>query len=282
MRYTLVYRCNIKYCNYTCSYCPFSKYTLNENNIEKDKKMFKKFIAFLKSSEDNFKILIAPKGEVLGLDYYKNNLTELSNLPNIDELVIQTNLSGDLNWLKNVDRNNLKLWVTYHPHQVKLEKFLLQIEKLINLNVKFSVGTVGIKENINKICALKDKLLNIDKSIYLWINAYKDIKDYYSNEDINKLLEIDEYFNINNKNYICDYENCNAGKNVFWIEGNGIIHKCYRNNNPLGSLYKDKLNSLRDIPMKKNEICKCYTGYIHLQNLCLDLVYKESLLARIK
>lgn len=281
MDYTLIYRPNIKYCNYRCSYCPFSKYSLKKDSLEKDKQMLYRFVEFLKENSNQFKILFAPKGEILGFNYYKKALEIISKLENINEVVIQTNLSSDLNWLENVNKTKLKLWVTYHPSEISMEDFLIKINTLVDSKTSFSVGVVGIKENIAQIKELKLKLSNINKNIYLWVNAYKDEKNYYAEKEIDDFKEVDEYFSINNENYKCNNENCSAGKSTFWVEGNGIIHRCYKDNNPLGSIYKNKLSEINTESMKPS-LCTCYTGYIHLKDLKLESLYKTSLLARIK
>ena len=33
MEYTIYYRNYLRYCNYKCTYCPFSKYKLNNNQL---------------------------------------------------------------------------------------------------------------------------------------------------------------------------------------------------------------------------------------------------------
>ena len=57
--------------------------------------------------------------------------------------------------------------------------------------MRFSVGTVGVHENFDMIFRLKEKMkLLRNTRPYLWVNAYKDKKDYYSEKDMEFLLRI--------------------------------------------------------------------------------------------
>ncbi|EDS78372.1 conserved hypothetical protein [Clostridium botulinum C str. Eklund] len=282
MTYTIIYRPNIKYCNYKCEYCPFSKYKLEKLSIEKDEKMLKKFIDFIKKSKYNFKIFIAPKGEILGFDYYKSGITNLSHLKNVNEIVVQTNLSGDLKWIDNVNKEKLKLWTTYHPSEIKVDKFFDNVSELNKKDIVFTVGSVGIKENLEKIKNLKLLIENIkNNKPYMWINAYKDVKNYYSEDDIKIIKEIDPYFEINITNYKSKGLECKTGESVFWVQGNGIIHRCYKDNVILGNIYKDNFEDINKSSCCKNRMCTCFIGYINIKELKLENIYKKSLIGRV-
>lgn len=285
MIYTLYYRNFLKYCNYTCKYCPFKKFKVSETKIEKEIKYLDMFYKYLKSQKDEFKIFIAPKGESLIFHHFKKFCIDLNKLDNIKEVVIQTNLTTDLKFLDSIDNKKLKLWITYHPTQVNLEKFINKIKILVSKNIDFSIGCVGVKENFNEIKELKLQLDNINlylgKKIYLWINAYKDEKSYYSKDDIKFLNKIDMYFDINLNNYSNKNKPCATNYNAFMIDANGDIRRCYKDNKKLGNLYVNDLKNLSEIKNCNKNICTCFIGYNNIQNLNLDKVYKKSVLARI-
>ena len=282
MEYTIYYRNYLRYCNYKCTYCPFSKYKLNNNDLEKDKIYFRKFTDFLKKSTDKFRIFIAPRGEVLNFDYYKSGILMLANLDNIMEIVVQTNLSGELKWLENVNKDKVILWTTYHPDETGLEDFYKNIEFLDRENIKFSVGTVGVHENFDMIFRLKEKMkLLKNTSPYLWINAYKDEKNYYSERDIKLLTEADPFFEINLKNYISGGCECRTGENVFWMEYNGIIHRCWQDRKNLGNIFKENITDMKVSDGCRYSRCTCYIGYTNMRELNLGMIYKKSLLGRM-
>ncbi|WFD11816.1 STM4011 family radical SAM protein [Tepidibacter hydrothermalis] len=282
MKYTIFYRNYMKYCNYKCGYCPFSKYSLDEIKIHRDKRYFQKFIDYIENSNDEFNIFIAPRGELLNFDYYKYGIEKLSKLKNIGEIVVQTNLSSDLNWINNVNKEKLILWTTYHPSEVSLDKFYCKVNKLSKLGIRFTVGAVGIKENLSILADLKEKIDKISGyKPYIWINAYKDETNYYSKEDVEFIKKIDPLFEFNLKNYKCKNSLCKTGENVFWVQGNGTIHRCYKNKVKLGNLYKDKLEDIKKEQVCQSNICTCYIGYTNIKNLNLDDIYKTSILGRI-
>ncbi len=282
MEYTLYYRNFLKYCNYSCFYCPFSKYSLNNEELEKDIKYFEKFIKYIKNSDDTFRIFIAPKGEILNFEHYKNGISELSKMNNLKEIVIQTNLSGDLTWLNSVDKAKVILWTTYHPDETGLEEFYSQIKTLHNMNIKFSVGSVGIKENFPALSELNNKLENfrIHKP-YFWVNAYKDKKDYYSDEEIEFLVSLDPLFELNSKNYLSKGLECKTGNNVFWVEYNGLVHRCWQDKKVLGNLFRDELESFSNCSVCRYSKCTCYIGYTHILQLQMEGFYSGSLLGRL-
>lgn len=282
MEYTFYYRNYLRYCNYKCSYCPFSKYKLNKDELKKDKLYFEKFIDFLKRSTDKFRIFIAPRGEILNFDHYKSGISFLSNLDNILEIVVQTNLSGNLDWIKYVNKDKVLLWTTFHPNETRLEEFFENIKFLNREKIKFSVGIVGVHENFEMILKLKEKInsLKNDKP-YLWINAYKDEKDYYSEDDIKFLTKADEFFEINLKNYRSKGCECRTGESVFWIEYNGTLHRCWQDKRKLGNIFCGSPDEIKNTKECRYLRCTCYIGYINLRELQLEKVYKKSLLGRM-
>lgn len=282
MRYTFYYRNYLKSCNYRCEYCPFPKEHPSEKMVERDKKYLNKFVDFIKNSEDEFSIFFAPRGEALVFDYYRKALIELSHLENVREVVMQTNLSCSLDWLKKVNVNKLILWTTYHPKEVEFSNFLKQVKVLMDYNIRFTVGTVGVKEVFGNIKEMKLALKELgDNSPYMWINAYKDVKDYYNTEDVEFLTECDPLFEINKRDYECNGEECKTGETVFFMEWNGNIHRCWQDKRKIGNIYSNKLE---DISLKrtcKKDICGCFIGYSNMKSLELNKVYKDSLLGRI-
>lgn len=282
MIYTFYYRNYLKSCNYRCDYCPFPKEIPSEKMVERDKKYLNKFLDFIRNSKDEFNIFFAPRGEALIFDYYKEVLIALSHLENVKEVVMQTNLSCNLEWLHKVNVNKLILWTTYHPNEVEGEKFLNQVKELMTYNIRFTVGTVGVKENFHKIKDMSNSIKNLGSdSPYMWINAYKDVKEYYESKDIEFLTECDPLFEINKRDYSCKNIECKTGETVFFMEWNGNIHRCWQDKRKIGNIYS---GNLEEISLKRHcikDICGCFIGYSNIKNLELDKVYRESLLGRI-
>lgn len=282
MEYTIYYRNFLKYCNYTCSYCPFSKGNLDAISLKKEKKYLYKFIDYIKNSRHSFRLFFAPKGELLIHDMYKEAFTALSKMKNVIEIVVQTNLSSSLDWLDFVDRDKLILWSTYHPRQVKLDLFLNQVDKLILKNMKFTIGTVGVKENFYQIENMSKKLKTFGKSRpYFWINAYKDEKNYYDDRDIEFLETIDPLFRLNLQDYVSKDQYCRTGESAFFVEFNGSIHRCWKDKVKIGNLYNSDLSILSNRSKCKNKHCTCFIGYNNIESLELDEKYQTSLIGRM-
>lgn len=280
--YTLYYRNYIKSCNYNCVYCPFQKIKISKAKIKKDKKYLNKFVEYIKNSCESFNIFLAPKGEILNFDYYQEAISELSHVSNIGEVVVQSNLSGDLEWLENVNRDKLILWTTYHPTEVDISDYLSQINSLIEYNIRFTVGIVGVKGNFTKIEEMNNSLDRFGENRpYLWINAYKDRRNYYTGKDVEFLNKIDRLFELNLKDYKSKNLKCKTGEIVFFVEWNGSIHRCWQDKKKLGNLYNTSLDIVSSSVTCTKDICSCYIGYSNIEDLRLDKIYKESLLGRI-
>jgi MoaA/NifB/PqqE/SkfB family radical SAM enzyme len=282
MRYTLYYRNYLKSCNYACGYCPFGKTVSSEKMLAKDVEYLQKFVEYLEGSSEHFNLFFAPRGEALLYAHYRQAIIRLSKLNHIGEIVIQTNLSSSLEWLGEVELGKVILWTTYHPSQVACSSFFQQIEKLRQYPVRFTIGMVGVKENFSEIDRLYQLLQKFsEKPPYLWINAYKDKARYYSEAEIAYLMRYDKLFMRNLKNYKCKDMNCKTGKEVFFIEWDGTIHRCWQDKKSLGNLYVEDLTDISASTVCHQKICSCFIGYSHITALQLQKDYTTSLLGRI-
>ncbi|MCX7921584.1 MAG: STM4011 family radical SAM protein [Clostridia bacterium] len=281
MRYTLYYRGALSTCNYLCWYCPFHKGSGDDKSLMLDRKQLEQFVGWIKSRGDKkegISIVFTPWGEALIHPWYTEGIVLLSHLHAIEKVVIQTNLSGSLEWVKEADKNKVALWTTYHPEQVSLEEFAAQCNILDESGIRYSVGVVGIKDDKKKILELRQKLL---PQVYLWVNAYKDEKEYYSKEDVCFFEGIDPYFRYNLRSYASKGEQCCTGKSVFFIQGDGAVRRCHFDSKVLGNIYND---DIKDVLIKepcRNESCGCYIGYVHMPRLNFKSIYGNGLLERV-
>ncbi|MEM9982073.1 MAG: STM4011 family radical SAM protein, partial [Bacteroidota bacterium] len=192
--WSILYRGSLSSCNYDCDYCPFGKTKNTRTELTEDAKALRKFVDWVAVQKATIGMLFTPWGEALIRKYYQKALTELSHLPKVRKVAIQTNLSCSTAWMAHVNKATFALWTTYHPTQISKEKFIQQCRSLDALQIRYSVGVVGFKEEIEEIKALRAAL---PSHIYLWINAYKRIPDYYTDQDIAQLKAIDPLFQYN-------------------------------------------------------------------------------------
>lgn len=270
MKWMILYRGPLSSCNYACDYCPFAKTKNTRAELAADAAKLNRFVNWLKSRKENIELLIAPWGEALIRKYYQEALTTISHLPNVSKITIQTNLSCPTKWMDKVNKNTFSLWTTFHPSQISLEKFTKKTKELDFLNIKYTVGFVAIKEELN---ILKKLRTAISPNVYVWANAYKRIPNYYSKKEVEEIISIDSFFEINNQNYISKEKKCSAGHRSFSIDGDGNMMRC--------NFIKAKIGNIYDLDFEKNlqaktctnETCKCYIGYIHLEHLALENIY---------
>jgi len=280
-RWHILYRGPLSSCNYGCGYCPFAKRANTAAELRDDVAKLNRFVDWIASREDReIGVLFTPWGEALIHPGYQDALRRLSEMPHVYRAAIQTNLSGRLDWLAHCDLQTVALWCTWHPSQINLDRFLKQCRQLDLLGVRYSVGVVGLKENLTCALELREQLA---PSTYLWINAYKDEPDYYSEADILAFEAIDPLFRQNTHFYPSLGKACSGGHTSFTVDGDGHARRCHFIESPIGNIYEDGPDfdsRLRPSPCTR-AACECHIGYIHMKDLGLERVYGEGLLERI-
>ena len=183
-----------------------------------------------------------------------------------------------LEWTERCDRSKLGIWETYPPGEISRESFLAKCREAEARGVRFSVGVVGMQEHIAEIKAMRNEL---PAHIYLWVNAYKRVHDYYSAADLRTLEAIDSLFPINNQHHASKGRVCHIGERVITVDGNGVIRRCHFIKAPIGNIYQLGLEKALYTRPCSTETCGCHIGYVHLESLQLDAVFGNGILERI-
>ncbi len=159
MNLSILYRGPLSSCNYGCDYCPFAKTKNTRAELAEDAKQLNRFVCWVEAQPNHsFGILFTPWGEALIRSYYQQAIRELSHLPNVRKVAIQTNLSCKTGWLKDCYQEKVALWTTYHPTQTTRRDFVSQCHQLDKLGIRYSVGVVGFREYFAEIEALRHEL----------------------------------------------------------------------------------------------------------------------------
>jgi len=144
----ILYRSSLTGCNYSCEYCPFAGNIIKNSDLKDDIHGLEQFINWTVDKDNqNISVFFTPRGEVMIHNHYQYAAVRLSLA--IHKVVFQTNLSFPVDCLKDANPEHIAFWCTYHPSQTKMEKFLENCQKLIRMNIRFSVGMVGVKQNFN-------------------------------------------------------------------------------------------------------------------------------------
>jgi MoaA/NifB/PqqE/SkfB family radical SAM enzyme len=276
---SVLYRGPLSSCNYDCSYCPFAKHVSSSDELVEDKASLERFVAWASATDRELSILFTPWGEGLVRRWYREAMVALSHRPNVSRVAIQTNLSGSTSWMAEADLATFALWVTYHPSQADYADFLARLRDLDALGVRYSVGIVGLRENMAAAEALRRDLPD---DVYLWINAYKsDGPGYYAPGEVERLTALDPRFPDNNVRHPSRGEACQAGLSAITVDGAGDVRRCHFVDGVLGNLYARPLDEMLAARPCPNETCGCHIGYVHMDRLGLYPVYGEGLMERI-
>ncbi|MDO7905059.1 STM4011 family radical SAM protein [Paenibacillus sp. JX-17] len=280
MKAVIYYRGSLTSCNYDCPYCPFGKRRDSTATLAQDQKHLERFVEWVReqaAEKHQLSIFFNPYGEALIHRWYRHALAELSSMDHVEKIAIQTNLSARLDFVDQLKNHKVTFWASYHPGQVQPTSFLQQCQFLYERGVSFTVGSVGVHSAFAAITELR---ANLPKDVYVWVNAYKDKPDYYSDKDIEFLKSIDPLFGLNLMDYDSQGKSCMAGVNVFYVQASGRVKRCYKDRAVIGDLYRDGLVKLSQKRSCRMNTCDCYIGYIHLPELELENVYGSGLLER--
>jgi MoaA/NifB/PqqE/SkfB family radical SAM enzyme len=280
MNLSILYRGPLASCNYGCTYCPFAKRIENREQHAADEQALVRFLGWVESQQDRHTVSVffTPWGEALIHRRYQAAFIRLTRMPHVRKVTIQTNLSGRLSWLETCDKSRMALWATYHPGEVSRERFLRRCDELIERGVAFSVGVVGMRDHLEEIEHIRRLL---PPQVYVWVNAYKRVSDYYAPEDIERLDRIDPLFFYNNVRHVSRGKECRTGEQVISVDGEGTIRRCHFVRDPIGNIYADDWESVLRPRLCTNDTCGCHIGYVHMPHLELDRVFGDGILERI-
>ncbi len=277
---SILYRGPLSSCNYDCGYCPFAKRRESAAELDADRLALGRFVdwAERRPAGDSLRVLFTPWGEALTRKWYQTALARLCGMAHVEKAAIQTNLSAGLSWLDGCDLSKLALWATYHPTQVSRETFLSRCRELSARGVAYSAGAVGTREHFGEIEALRAEL---PVGVYLWVNAYKDVPDYYTAAEAAWLGAVDPHFRFNNARHPSRGRPCRTGEHVISVDGNGDVRRCHFVKEVIGNLYEPGVEAaLRERPCP-NATCGCYIGYVHMPDLGQAQIFGDRLLERI-
>jgi hypothetical protein len=274
---TILYRGPLASCDYDCPYCPFAKRRDSRAHLLADRAALERFTAWVAGCGHPISVLFTPWGEGLVRPWYRRALADLSHLPHVERVAIQTNLSQLVGWTAGADPARLALWATYHPGQVSLDRFLSRVGELTVLGVRHSVGIVGLPAHLPDATRLRAAL---PVGTYLWVNAAEG--HAYTDADAAQWTAIDPLFACSRRPHPSRGLPCRTGDTVVSVDGAGTVRRCHFVPDVLGNLYDGSFRAaLRPQPSCPLELCDCHIGYVHLVPTGLYDVFAGGVLERI-
>jgi hypothetical protein len=274
---TVLYRGPLASCDYDCPYCPFAKRRDSREQLRADRAALERFTGWAADQTgDRLSILFTPWGEGLVRSWYRRALTELSHLPHVRRVAIQTNLSCRTDWLSAARLDRLALWCTYHPGQTPYDRFLAKCGALDGAGVRYSVGVVGLAEHLDEARRLRAEL---PARVYLWVNAAEG--HTYTDDEAGRWTELDPLFPYSRHPHRSAGLPCRTGESVVSVDGEGTVRRCHFVPAPLGNLYDGSYRAAlapRPCPLAT---CDCHIGYVHLETLPLYDVFAGGVLERV-
>jgi hypothetical protein len=277
---TLLYRGPLASCNFRCDYCSFSSRREVVDDLPADRAALRRLVdTVARRREHRVAVFFTPSGEALVHDWYQDAIIELTQLPQVTRVAIQTNLSGPLAWLARGDARRVGVWATYHPRHATRDAFLAQCAELRRRAVRFSVGVVGLPAFVDEIERLRAAL---PSDVYLWVNAAR--RDPAADDPalVRRLTAIDPLFPFNLRPQSSRGRPCRCGQRVVAVDGAGAVRRCFFLPQIIGRLEEgfERALSVEAAPCPA-ETCRCHIGYVHLVPLGLDRVFGDGVLERV-
>ncbi len=274
----ILYRGPLASCNYGCRYCPFAKRRDTAAQLRYDRQCLERFTAWIEQQADHiWSLFFTPWGEALIRRWYRLAVEQLSWLPNVRKVAVQTNLACPLHWIDRCRADRLGIWATYHPTEVALDRFVEKVLYLRQRNISLSVGVVGVPEHRAVIEQLRAA---IPPDIYLWINAQGRRTRQYVDDEVTFFKTIDPLFEVNLARHASGGRACRTGETVFTVDGTGAMRRCHFVDTVIGNIYRDDWHlALKPRPCQR-KFCNCHIGYVHLEYLQLNRIFGEGLLER--
>ncbi len=260
---TILYRGDLKSCNYRCSYCPFSKHKASAVELERDRAHFARFCHSVEERAGELSIgavLVVPYGEASLHDWYWEGLGCLAVVPDIDRVGMQTNLSFPVEKCleqfgqQGAQRGKLCLWATFHPEMTDVDTFVAICHQLRELGVSLCVGGVGVPANIPLLVELRRKL---SAAVYLWVNRMDGLGRNYTPEEVCIFTQIDPFFEKELQYPAAREEMCG---NRCFVEADGRMRTCNISKGKAVNWYEaDGQEIFRPLCGRKR--CTCYLAY---------------------
>lgn len=279
MNLAVQYRGPLTSCNYACTYCPFAKRAETPAQLQRDQDSIVRLVAwFGGQARHTWRILFTPWGEALVRAWYRRAIVELSRLPQVQSVAVQTNLSCDLRWLGECNPERVAFWATWHPSEAPLAKFRRQVQRVCDRGIRCSVGIVAVPDQLESVSELRSQLPD---EIYLWINAQQPRRRPYSTAEVELLTRIDPQFPLTLKKIRSRDRFCQAGEASFTIDGSGDMRRCHFVAAPIGNIFQAEWEAALLPRPCPNQFCQCYLGKAQLEADRLAPFFGEQTLERI-
>ena len=228
---TLLYRGSLASCNYDCHCCPLAKRRDTRATLARDAAELARFVDWVgqrghASPAREMRVLFTPWGEALVRRHYRDALLRLASMPHVNQVAIQTNLSGPLSWLEGAPGGKLSLRCTYHPDQTTLAAFTARCRRLREIGIRFSVGSW-----------LRASRAALPEDCPVWLNAYDSRpRGHYGAQEMAWLEQIDPWFRYSHSPGGSRGRGCRTGEDVVSVDGDGEVKRCHFVSERLGNL----------------------------------------------
>ncbi len=315
---TILYRGNLKSCNYSCSYCPFSKHRALSAEMERDRQNFARFCESIVRRARNFSIgavFITPYGEASIHPWYWEGISRLAELPEIERVGMQTNLSFSVEECLKLydsfggefpeaafDGKGCSTTGLFEGNLIRKNysegDFSEKKRQKLCIWATFHSEMTTVEEFVSKchrlvqnniaVCAgavgvpqniqmLRKLREKLSPEIYMWINKMDGLKRNYSPEELKAFSRIDPFFEYELRNPDAAVQMC---ADRCFVEADGKIHTCNISRTKEANWYDGSEEEIFE-PVCSRKRCSCYLAYGGRADFILKKIFGEYPVYRI-
>ena len=279
------YRGLLKSCNYSCSYCPFSKRSSDASVLQADREALMRFCCYiskLEASPHSLQILLLPYGEGMLHPHYTEALSYLSSLPSVRRVSCQTNLSWNIDQVANAvlqsggRLSHISFWCSFHPQCTSPTDFLYQCNRLDHYGIRYCVGMVARPGSESLAREIRNALSG---HTYFWLNRMDGLQRPYTPAEIACFSELDPFFPLELNSHLSDLSTCQGGKTALFVQADGRTALCPIAGKFSGNIYHRSI-STSSLSCKAKH-CHCYLAYSNRTEIGLKTFFGQGAFLRI-
>lgn len=254
----LLWRGPLDSCIFSCRYCPFAKRPAMRTVLAADRAAMKRFVAWVaaRPREDRIGILFTPWGEGLTYRHYRQALVELSHLPQVRLVAIQTNAVGIGSWIHEAASDRIGFWATWHPTQITWQRFRTRVLMAHAAGMRISVGAVAIPIELKCIAAA---FATLPAEVPRWLNAQIPGPRYIG-DLLAQCQAIDPHFLV--VPVASRGRPCRTGRDLLTVDGEGDLRRCHQVDTVVGNCYRDEIQDLLFDAACPRTACSCPVGLL--------------------
>ena len=286
----------LRRCNFKCSYCVCNQPKIldsNEWHREGDLKNHLAVMKWISRLPYKIRLRLSTAGEPFVSKDFLNSVANLSHAENLEFIEILTNGSYTKDqfekFISSSRPDKLSLWMTYHPQEISLEKFLESAILAKDLKVPVVVHALLFPDSVESTKIMQEKCVLNGIPFHLGLglnvnNVYQGMGPVPAATDNNIPSDV-LAMNVAFPQLVYQVAEkpmgamCSAGHDYIYINSRAEVFQCntysaklpvFKMGTPVDLNFKLSLRKEKYSQCLSKHACRCVEDYQHLQVAAMD------------